>query len=362
MINRDNYLDTLKYLEYQKNIIQNDDRTVIILRQRLKHLLEWADGTRFTSAGKIKPTFPAYLGGLKNEDGTLTIGTSHYAACCKTARAFFKWCREEFPRTYKDTDLNWIKTIRPPKARSEQSEVKTREIYTVEEVVKLATCEVDSIMLKRTQAAAAFLFLSGMRIGAFVSLPINCVDLEKMEVSQIPAKGVQTKNHKAAVTTLLNIPELVDVVKKWDAFLRENVPDHILWYVPFTHDIKPAKVNPTLERIKTRKDNFRRDLLQLCEVAGVKYKSAHKFRHGHAVYSLKRAKNMEQLKAISQNLMHSTVGITDGIYGVLVQDDVHKVISGLANVQTNNQSDNDLIRQVIALLTLGLRQPNNRLK
>ena len=350
MINRDNYLDVKKYVAFLKDVSQNDDRTIATLRSRFKHLLEWADGSRFSAAQKIKPTFPGYLAGLKGDDGQPSIGTAHFASCCKTARAFFKWARAEYPRTYKDIDLNWIVSIKPPKARSEQSEVKTRVYYKVEEAIQLATCEVDTIMLKRMQAAVAFLFLSGMRIGAFVSMPIKCVDLETMQVMQLPAMGVNTKNHKAAVTTLLNIPELVEVIMNWDAFLRERVPDHILWYAPFTHDLQPADVNPAKERIKTRQDNFRDDLKQLCAIAGVKYKSAHKFRHGHTVWALKRAKDMEQLKAISQNLMHSTVGITDGIYGNLVNDDVHNVISSLAGVEVKSQTDQDALNQVIALL------------
>ncbi len=350
MINRENYLDVKKYMAYLKDVCQNDDRTIATLRPRLKHLMEWADGTRFSSAQKVKPTFPVYLAGLKDDDDQPSIGTAHFASCCKTARAFFKWARDEYPRTYKDVDLNWIVSIKPPKSRSEQSEVKTREYYKVEEVIQLVTCEVDSIMLRRMQAAVAMLFLSGMRIGAFVSLPIKCVDLVNMQVSQLPAMGVNTKNHKAAVTTLLNIPELVEVVKRWDDFLRSRVPDHILWYVPFTHDLQPASVNPTKERIETRQDNFRDDLKQLCEIAGVIYKSAHKFRHGHTVWALKRAKDMEQLKAISQNLMHANIGITDGIYGNLERNDVHQTISSLVNVKLEKQSDQELLNQVISLL------------
>ncbi|HCS40354.1 MAG TPA: hypothetical protein DIW44_12320 [Anaerolineaceae bacterium] len=350
MINRDNYLDIKKYTVFLKDVSQNDDRSIATVRPRLKHLLEWADGTRFSAAQKIKPTFPVYLASLKDKEGNPSIGPTHFASCCKTARAYFKWARQEYPRTYKDIDLNWIVSIKPPKARSEQSEVKVREYYKVEEVIQLATCEVNTIMLKRMQAAAAFLFLSGMRIGAFVSLPIKCVNLETTEVSQLPAMGVNTKNHKAAVTTLLNIPELVEVIKNWDAFLRTRVPDHILWYVPFTHDLQPADVNPTKERIKTRQDNFRDDLKQLCVIAGVKYKSAHKFRHGHTVWALKRAKDMEQLKAISQNLMHANIGITDGIYGNLENGDVHNTIAGLANVKVESQSDQEALSRVIALL------------
>jgi len=48
--------------------------------------------------------------------------------------------------------------------------------------------------------------------------------------------------------------------------------------------------------------------------------------------------------------MHSTIGITDGIYGNLVNDDVRTTINGLANVKTTNPADQDLLNQVIALL------------
>lgn len=350
MINRDNYLDVLKYNEFLKSVNQCEDRTITTYWPRLKHLMEWADGTRLTGAMKIRPAFPVYLAGLKNEDGSPRIGASHFAACCKTARAFFKWAREEYPRMYKDIDQNWIKSIRPPKARSEQAEVKTREIYTLEEVIRLVSCPAETMMLRRMQAACAFLFLSGMRIGAFVSLPISCVDLEHLTVHQLPSRGVLTKNHKAGNTTLLNIPELLAVVRDWDTFIRSRVPDHILWYTPLNHDLQPAAENPKKERIRTRQDNFRDDLRSLCDAAGVSYKSAHKFRHGHAVYGLKRAKNMGELKAVSQNLMHATVGITDGIYGNLVSDDVHNVIASLSEVKPASGSQKDALQQAIELL------------
>jgi hypothetical protein len=57
--------------------------------------------------------------------------------------------------------------------------------------------------------------------------------------------------------------------------------------------------------------------------------AGHKLGHGHAVWALKKAKTMAELKSISQNLMHSSMGITDAIYSKLVDDDVHEVILGL---------------------------------
>lgn len=351
MINRDNYLDVMEYLYFQKTIKQCDERTINSLWSRLRHLLEWADNTRLTDAMKIKPTLPAYLGGLKNSDGEALIGPAHFTACCKTARAYFNWIKIEKARVYKSIDQNWVLSLRPPRSRSEQAVIKERELYQVEEVIKLTTCPVGSLMLRRMQAAAAFLFLSGMRIGAFVSLPVECVDTVNLRVYQLPDKGVNTKNHKAGITTLLNIPELLTVVREWDTFLRTNAFTGALWYAHFTQNGELSETNPSPERIKTRQYDFRDDLRQLCQLAGVRYRSPHKFRNGHAVYALKRAKNMEQLKAISQNLMHSTVGITDGVYGNLVNDDVHSVITSLAGMDFSDSNNLDIINQIKALIS-----------
>ena len=65
------------------------------------------------------------------------------------------------------------------------------------------------------------------------------------------------------------------------------------------------------------------------EKVNLAYHSPHKFRHGFAVYSLKHAKDISQLKAISQNLMHENISITDGIYGGLSDADIKEQITSL---------------------------------
>lgn len=54
-----------------------------------------------------------------------------------------------------------------------------------------------------------------MRATAFGTLPIKCVDIAARKVSQLPTMGVKTKNRKAAITTLLDIPDLLEVVTDW---------------------------------------------------------------------------------------------------------------------------------------------------
>jgi site-specific recombinase XerC len=79
----------------------------------------------------------------------------------------------------------------------------------------------------------------------------------------------------------------------------------------------------------------------------VAYHSPHKLRHGHAVYAIKQARTIPELKAISQNLMHSSLTITDGVYGVLSGLDVANTIAGLGKSET---SQADVVRQLEALI------------
>ena len=73
--------------------------------------------------------------------------------------------------------------------------------------------------------------------------------------------------------------------------------------------------------------------------AGLPYHSPHKFRHGLAVYALMRSKDISKLKAVSQNLMHSNISITDGIYGILSDNDVKEQIASLGNKEDDLDSE-----------------------
>jgi integrase len=209
--------------------------------------------------------------------------------------------------------------------------------WTLEDAIKVVTFPTpkDTLRYQRDQAALAFLFLSGMRIGAFVTLPVCCVDLKKRRVAQLPKFFVQTKNTKAAITFLLPIPELLGVVTRWDEYIRNLAESEMLsWYTKLDGtgmriDTKDAV---TEDRIVTgRRMAFSQGMRELCEMAGVKYRSPHKLRHGHGVYGVETARDMKDLKAVSQNLMHANVGITDGIYGRLAEEGVSDAISTLTS-------------------------------
>lgn len=51
-------------------------------------------------------------------------------------------------------------------------------------------------------------------------------------IKQWPSLGVRTKNDETATTYLLEIPDLLAVVEKWDASVRPCLPPNAVWYAP----------------------------------------------------------------------------------------------------------------------------------
>lgn len=72
-----------------------------------------------------------------------------------------------------------------------------------------------------------------------------------------------------------------------------------------------------------RSSLFRKNLKTWLPKNGLTYHSPLKFRHGHVQYGQAHSKTQEDYKAISQNVMHSSTGITDQFYSN-TDDDMKK--------------------------------------
>jgi len=210
---------------------------------------------------------------------------------------------------------------------------------------------------RRIQAAAVFWFLSGIRIKAFTTLPILAVDLEKQLVNQFPSLGVHTKNQKHAVTFLLQIPELLEVIQSWDEEVRSKCPLESPWFVRISPDTRDIDPQGYMDAGKHRDCRARKDLKRWMGNVNLPYHSPHKFRHGHAVYGLKHSRDVADLKAISQNLMHSSLSITDGVYGILSDDDMKLRISSIGkdnhdSRRKSREKYREVLKQIIHELGL----------
>ena len=156
----------------------------------------------------------------------------------------------------------------------------------------------------------------GARAGAFCSFPIKAVDLTTLSIRQWPELGVRTKNGKAATTYLLKIPELLRVVQSWDEFVRAALPPEATWYTPIISQWGEQRLSP-LPPGTNRSVGLIKRFVKLYKEIQMPYKSPHKFRHGHAVYGLQNAKSIADFHAVSRNLMHANISITDELYAML---------------------------------------------
>ena len=335
MINRENYILARAFLVYLDKVNQLDEGSLRMYWQGLKHLLQWADFHTFKYAHKIMPSFPEYLLTARNDrhtddkDAGKQLTAKYMKKVLGEARMFFKWLRIT-ESGYGIITEAWIETLKVRRSADTQSRLLERNYWRLEDVRKITTLNPSCLRERRDRAAFAFLMLSGMRIGAFVTLPADCVNIKTRKIQQLPEKGVQTKNSKAAVTFLLPIADLLEIATEWDTYIH-TLKGSYNWYAPIDHNGDYLLPGLLKGSYTGRAEAFKQGLKQLCELAGIPYKSPHKIRHGHGVYGVKKAKDIAQLKAISQNLMHANIGITDGIYGNLAEDDLAEILKDFGN-------------------------------
>jgi integrase len=324
MINRANWKQVKKYLAYRYEVDQLSPESARLEEVRLRHLLEWADETPFEKVARIRPTFPEYVLTARLDDSNIEMSAEYAKKNVRAAKRFFKWLSKH-QKGFRGLSNEWIETLRPRRQATAPRQAKG---VTLDEVQAMARASVEETWERRIKAAASLLFLSGMRVGAFVSLPLEAIDLDQRTIKQWPSLGVRTKFKKHATTYLLDIPELLDVARDWDREVRHLLPLNGLWFAPISTETGMIDPNAT-EVGRHRAKVARKDLRRWTEELGIPYRTPHQFRHGHAVYALKLAQNVADLKAVSQNLMHANLSITDGVYGILSGTDVQERIGAL---------------------------------
>lgn len=338
MIYKKNWKLMKKYLEYRLKVDQITKGSMLKEQTHMRYLLEWAQDRSFRQVSIIRPSFPEYMlsSRLDGEEGQLSA--VYIKKVLATARLFFTWLSDN-EAGYKHIKQAWIKTIKN-KRLSETT--KNAEAVTLEEILVIASRPVHTVQARRTRAALAFLYLSGIRIGAFVSLPLQAVDIPNRVIKQFPTLGVRTKNRKSATTYLWDIPELITIVQEWDNEVRSVLPPNGFWFAPLS--FQTGQIDACITKIGEHRITLaRRNFKEWLDQENLPYHSPHKFRHGHIQYGEAHANNVSDLKAVSLNVMHSSMKITDESYSNLQDKEVKKRITTLNKSNKTNDTQ-DLIK------------------
>lgn len=346
MINRGNWKLIKAYLAYRAEVAQISEGSLRMDECRLRHLLEWAGEKPFDKVLSIRPTLPDYLKTARIDGRGDSLSPAYTKKVINASHQFGEWLIKN-RSGYKSVLTRWLDGLQTP--RNSIADETKHEAVTLDEIRQIAAAPAKFGWERRIKAAAVFWFLSGVRVGAFVTLPLLAVDLESREIKQWPKLGVNTKFNKHSTTYLLNMPDLLEVVRDWDNEVRLALPENGHWFAPLSS--KTGEIDPHHSELgKNRDQRARTDLKNWLASVDLPYHSPHKFRHGFAVYALKQAQNMADFKAVSMNLMHSNMSITDGIYSILSEQDVSSRISSLGNSGSTNLDAAALLRQLASQL------------
>lgn len=106
---------------------------------------------------------------------------------------------------------------------------------------------------------------------------------------------------------------MLEVVEDWDTLVRNTLPESGYWFALFSPDT--GEIDTSCKEIGLARSNlFRKNLKEWRGKVGLTYHSPHKFRYGPVHYGQAHSKTQEDYKAVSQNVMHSSTGITDQYY------------------------------------------------
>ena len=205
-------------------------------------------------------------------------------------------------------------------------------------MLKIAELKPKSTNDLRNIAAFLFLYISGIRIAAFLSLPIKDVFLDERFIVQDPSNGTYTKLNKSGETILLDCPEIMKVVKQWDDIVRANCPPDSTWFARLDakHQFNPKVIQhldrrdpKTYQEARSNYKNFTRIMKALCIRAGIKYLSPHKGRYGNIHKWMETIETMEERQALANNSLH-TLAVLENTYARMSGTEAKSVMRKLA--------------------------------
>jgi len=265
------------------------------------------------------------------------ISLTTYYTYLRYLRKFFSWLAWQNGYKSKITP-NVVAYLKISEKEERIATQQTPRNYPSLEYVKKLTSsiKVNNEIGLRDRALIAFTLLSGMRDMAVITLPLSCLDIQKLTINQNPKMNVQTKFSKYILSNLFKFDEqLLNYLKVWVKHIKgkgfgaqdplfpcskkEQGPDNLSFQAS-------DKVIATFWQ---GTGSMREIFKKRAKEANLPYYSPHTFRHLAVSLALKHCKTGEQIKAISQNFGHEHVATTLSSYANYRPDKLSEIINSI---------------------------------
>lgn len=327
-----------KYFEWLKGAKGYSIKTIEAIEKTIWIWEEFSKDDDYASfSQQSAQKFKKWLSNRKQKRGGQHVSLTTQYHYLRYLSAFFLWLSGQpgYKSRIRAYDIQFLKL---DKAQSRlATSIKEQRYPSLDYVKKLcSSIDVQTEIDQRDRALIAFHFLSAMRVGAILSLPLSCFDVEMLQVIQDPSAGVKTKFSKRIFTTLLRIDdELLDHILAWVDYLRKTkcFSDADPMF-PKTKLEQKSKEDACFHGIEVEPKFWSGEgpILSIfhsrTETAKLPYFSPHKFRHAAIAETRKYCRTEEQRKALSQNVGHDNIGTTFS-YGNMTPSQVNDVISNM---------------------------------
>jgi len=270
--------------------------------------------------------FTANLSLQANERTGEPLSKATLLATLNTLRAFFTWLSQQRGLKSKFTYVDAEYFALSLKDTAIAKAVRERAVPSIEQIRHVVlTMPSASDIERRDRALVALALMTGARDDALASLRLKHVDLVAGFVEQ-DARVVRTKFSKTFRTHFVPVgDDILEIFEDWTTHLRGFLlwgPDDPLF--PRTRIVNGDDWRyraDGLEREGWRTSApIRAVFREAFEAGGLPYFNPHSFRHALARHGQTICVTLEDHKAFSQNLGHSSIKTTETHYGALSVD------------------------------------------
>jgi len=294
-----------------------------------KAIYLWEDFTNKADLATFNKTlaggFKEWLKNKNKINSQDKISMSYCYDNLRHLKVFFEWLSEQpnYKSKINKTAIAYLNlTKKEIQTARTTASVKNPTLETIKKTIENIKGKTEIEM--RDKALLSLAFLTGARISAIRTLPMESLDRKELIITQDPTQGVETKFAKKIISVLIpfGYKESINYFTEWFDYLEqkkgfkpsdpifpatkiENGKDNISFYSTGEVEAKFFKESGSLRKI------FEKRFKQV----GSEYYHPHTFRHSWVKEMAKLPLTEEEKKAISQNLGHANTATTFGAYG-----------------------------------------------
>ncbi|MDI7862841.1 tyrosine-type recombinase/integrase [Rhizobiaceae bacterium n13] len=316
------------YQLHLKQALGRHDKTIDAALHHIRQFERLTDGCLFNRVDR--ETIIAYkqhLAASGNHKPQLSASTLVHSF--GDLKAFFKWLSTQPGYRSMRRDLHEYFT--PEKRLMKISNApKEKRVPTKQDLSSMVEMmPVSALWERRDRAILAFLFLTGVRDGALVTLRLKHIDVERRLVIQ-DAREVATKASKTMRTVWFPVGDLFEqIVIDWISELRSSGGDGDAPLFPRTFQHRwPGSPQQAFEFLSSAAP-VRKIVAAAADRAKVERFTPHAIRSTIAQMIPDWGATAEERKALSQNLGHEHYRTTEMYYGALVEGRLHELVQSI---------------------------------